>query len=139
VQILCRLAERLAVANAGVLAAGPSQLEGGAHPTALHLCRAADGAGARLHATRAPTEVYHVHPVDGSAHCILSATDARTLCELGWGERHPLSGRFGLAGGIPSTFVMVYAPRSEEDLVVHEMCARAAAAYALGGERDVKA
>lgn len=58
-------------------------------------------------------EVGHVHPSDGSMHMILSASDAATVIERGWGERH------GLAGShldLPLTYMMIYAPRDQSEL-----------------------
>lgn len=42
-------------------------------------------------------------------------TDAATLIEKGWAERHPLS---GVHGFLPWGFVFVYAPRDIGELAV---------------------
>ena len=46
-------------------------------------------------------------------HMVLSPTDATAILEKGWGERHGLS---GIKLGIPDTYLLIYAPRSEEEL-----------------------
>ena len=62
---------------------------------------------------------------------MLSAADAKVVLEKGWGERHGLSGR---GVGVPLGYVMVFAPRSVEEVEeVIGMVARAAARYGLEG------
>ena len=72
-------------------------------------------------------EIAHIHPSDHSMHMILSATDAAAAMQMGWAQRHGLA---GLAVGLPDTYVMVYAPRNEQDLRVVEELLKAAIAYA---------
>ena len=72
-------------------------------------------------------EIAHIHPSDHSMHMILSATDAAAAMQMGWAQRHGLA---GLAAGLPETYVMVYAPRDEQDLGVIEELLKAAIAYA---------
>lgn len=113
------------------------------HPDRLHLATskferrgqaafvsADDSRGARPHGTRG--EIGHVHESDGSLHLILSPADARTVIEQGWGERHPLCG--APVVGLPPTYVLIYAPRDEQELeIVAELLRRAARfAGALG-------
>ena len=79
--------------------------------------------------------MFHVHcGAEGSCHAVLSAADAKVVLEKGWGERHGLSGR---GVGVPLGYVMVFAPRSVEEVEVIGMVARAAARYGLEGG-DVK-
>ncbi|KAL6856553.1 hypothetical protein J3F83DRAFT_751965 [Trichoderma novae-zelandiae] len=59
-------------------------------------------------------EFVHVHP-EASSHMILSLSDAEEAMAKGWAELHPLSGVMGL---IPLPYVMVYAPRDEEEFGV---------------------
>lgn len=73
-------------------------------------------------------EVGHVHPADGSMHMILSHSDARTVVERGWGERHGLAGR---RLGLPATYTLIYAPRDERDLPIVSRILDAAIAYML--------
>ncbi len=58
-------------------------------------------------------EIAHIHPSDGSMHMILATTDARKVIEAGWGERHGLA---GVALGLPWTYMMIYAPRDDDEL-----------------------
>ncbi|KAI6372244.1 hypothetical protein MCOR25_003762 [Pyricularia grisea] len=64
-------------------------------------------------------EVAHVHSSDKSLHLNLHPDDIKEVLQRGWGQRHPLG--FGSIRGwvespVPSTFVMIYAPRDETDL-----------------------
>ena len=73
------------------------------------------GAPWRRHADArvAHGEIGHVHPSDGSMHMIVSPADARIVIERGWGERHGLA---GVRLGLPSSYMMIYAPRDEADV-----------------------
>ena len=73
-------------------------------------------------------EIAHIHPSDNSMHMILSPSDAVPAIEMGWAQRHGLA---GIAVGLPVTYVMVYAPRSHDDLKVVEELLDAAIAYAV--------
>ncbi len=83
---------------------------------------------------RCRNEIVHVHGSDGSMHLTLHPADSRAVLEAGWGERHPLSrgGRFERF--VPVDFVMVYAPRDEEEV---EMVVRVilAARWFVGGKK----
>ncbi|KAA6410579.1 MAG: hypothetical protein FRX48_06001 [Lasallia pustulata] len=61
-------------------------------------------------------EVCHLHASDGSMHLTLHPSDAALVIARGWAERHPL-GEGGLFGEryVPRSFLMVYAPRIEEE------------------------
>jgi hypothetical protein len=64
-------------------------------------------------ATKNKNEIVHLHEFDGSVQLILTPKDAKTVLEKGWGER------FGLSGVVvESGYVMIYAPRDEEELEV---------------------
>ncbi|EEH17861.1 hypothetical protein PABG_00424 [Paracoccidioides brasiliensis Pb03] len=63
-------------------------------------------------------EICHSHAFDGSMHLTLHPADVKTIIEKGWGERHPLAReswwwwfRF-----VPPTFVMIYSPRTMEEV-----------------------
>ncbi len=73
-------------------------------------------------------EIAHIHPSDHSMHMILSPRDAIAAIEAGWGERHGLA---GVALDLPVNYVMVYAPRGEDDLAVIKQLLEAAIQYAL--------
>ena len=72
-------------------------------------------------------EAAHWHPIDGSMHMIFSASDAKQIIEKGWGERHGLAGvpRYTL----PDTYLMVYAPRNEQELGIIEQLLHAAVGH----------
>lgn len=60
-------------------------------------------------------EFAHLHPFpDESLHLMLPPELAARVVESGWGEPHPMA-RLGL---IPSSALMVYAPRDEHELEV---------------------
>jgi hypothetical protein len=63
-------------------------------------------------------EVCHAHPSDGSIHLTLHPKDAAIVLQQAWGERHPLSSGGWLARFVPVGFVMVYAPRDEEEVKI---------------------
>ena len=71
-------------------------------------------------------EIAHIHHIDGSMHMVLSPSDAKKVIETGWGELHPLAGRF-----IPvKTYMFIYAPRNEEDLRIVQQILNVAIQYA---------
>ena len=58
-------------------------------------------------------EFGHIHPYpDGSLHLFLPMTDAKEIVANGWGEFHPLA----FLKEIPSNFIMLYSPRSHDEL-----------------------
>ncbi len=125
----------IAAANSSFVEEAPSKLEGG-HSHALFLKESAlplqeDQQGMR---TRVPTEIYHLHYAEGSTHCTLSCADAKILIEKGWGERQCLSGR---VPGLPLNYVMMYAPRNEEEIKIHAMVVKAAVRYAVEGKEEI--
>lgn len=116
----------LVKSNPNVLEIGPSTLEG--HTEALFI-----KIEAPKHASvpKSPKEVFHTHASEGSSHGIFSAADAKTLIQKGWAERHPIAGR---AIGVPLTYLMLYAPRSETEVELYRDIAKAAAAYCSDGQ-----
>jgi len=97
-------------------------------------------------------EIAHVHPLDHSLHVILSPADSKTgasFCprvlrpkfhiklavDLGWAERHPLSGVSRFLP-LPNNYLLVYAPRDEEELDVVERILVASMGY-MTGSRSV--
>jgi hypothetical protein len=74
-------------------------------------------------------EVAHVHPADNSLHVYVSPLDAKLVMKRGWGQRFPVT---WLA---PPSWIMVYAPRNEEEVEVVREIVRAAVCFAVG--RDV--
>ena len=72
-------------------------------------------------------EFAHLHPApDHSLHAMLPRETAIDAVDAGWAEPHPVA----LLGLIPPTAVMLYAPRSEEELDVIESLVRASHAFA---------
>ncbi|KAF3480203.1 uncharacterized protein GIQ15_05550 [Arthroderma uncinatum] len=63
-------------------------------------------------------EVCHAHPIDGSIHMTLHPADVKFVIERGWGERHPLArdSWWWIFRLVPTGFVMIYAPRTLEEL-----------------------
>lgn len=107
---------------------GPSQIEGGA--PALFVTPENHTAG-HANCSRSPREVFHSHcSTEGSSHAVLSAADAKLVLDNGWGERHGISGR---ALGFPLNYVLIFAPRSTQEVKIVAMIARAAARYGLQG------
>ena len=79
-------------------------------------------------------EFAHIHPLSsggGSLHLRLSENQASEVVAEGWGEWHP----FALDGTIPN-LLMVYAPRTDDDLGVVKTIIEAAVEYATSGLDD---
>ncbi|KAL4934720.1 uncharacterized protein BDV17DRAFT_250018 [Aspergillus undulatus] len=81
-------------------------------------------------------EVCHSHPSDGSLHLTLHPADIKIVLERGWAQRHPLATDNWWWGprSVPRGFVMVYAPRNEEELKVVVEIIKAAAWWVGGKE-----
>ncbi|KAF1831944.1 hypothetical protein BDW02DRAFT_641114 [Decorospora gaudefroyi] len=75
-------------------------------------------------------EVAHVHPAENSLHVYVSPLDAKLVMKRGWGLRFPVT---WLA---PPSWIMVYAPRNEEEVEVVREIVRAAVCYAVGLDVD---
>ncbi|KAJ7158863.1 hypothetical protein C8R46DRAFT_1110605 [Mycena filopes] len=86
-------------------------------------------------AVQALREIAHVHPADHSLHVVLSPADSKTAIDLGWAERHPLSGVSRILP-LPNNYLLVYAPRDEEELDVVERIIVASIGY-MTGSRSV--
>lgn len=85
--------------------------------------------GAVLLPPRLDAEFAHVH-TDGSLHLALSLEDQRELVAKGWGERHPLHS--------PTiNVVMLYGPRTDEELQVAKTVIKASYRYATGVDLPV--
>ncbi|KAF2002776.1 hypothetical protein P154DRAFT_122633 [Amniculicola lignicola CBS 123094] len=63
-------------------------------------------------------EICHAHPSDGSMHTSLHPADAKLVIEMGWGERHPLAKGGWFRRFVPREFMLVYAPRKEEEVEI---------------------
>ncbi|KAL1747409.1 hypothetical protein HDZ31DRAFT_61324 [Schizophyllum fasciatum] len=74
-------------------------------------------------------EIGHAHPqMDCSFHAVLAPQDCKEVIAKGWGERHPLSGRFGEKDS-PINFLFLYAPRTEQELETVTRIMEAALGY----------
>ena len=119
-------------ANSSVLQLKPSALEG-IGTQAIWL---APHITPPTYMNRLSGEVCHVHSeAEGSSHMTLSLTDAELATSKGWAERHMMSGVFGL---FPLTYVMVYAPRSEDEFEIWEKMVTASVKFVCAGVADVK-
>ncbi|KAF2465620.1 uncharacterized protein BDR25DRAFT_295261 [Lindgomyces ingoldianus] len=103
---------------------GPSKTEGGTGP-AIYVQPSCPTINPVAH--KIFYEVAHVHPAENSLHVYVSPRDARTVVQAGWGQRFPVT---WLA---PPSWIMVYAPRNEEEVEVVEKIVKAAAMFAVGG------
>ncbi|GAB7339002.1 hypothetical protein MBLNU457_5668t3 [Dothideomycetes sp. NU457] len=79
-------------------------------------------------------EVCHAHPSDGSMHLTLHPADAKMAIECGWAERHPLAKGGWMERFVPSGFLLVYAPRAEDEIKPIMEIVRAAAWWVAGHE-----
>lgn len=61
-------------------------------------------------------EVCHVHHSDRSFHMNMHPSDAAVVIEKGWGQRHPLACGGWVGRYVPKEFLMVYAPRNDEEV-----------------------
>lgn len=61
-------------------------------------------------------EVCHVHDSDRSFHMSLHPSDAAVVIEKGWGQRHPLAPGGWTGRYVPKEFLMIYAPRNQEEV-----------------------
>ncbi|KAL7815997.1 hypothetical protein V8C44DRAFT_323638 [Trichoderma aethiopicum] len=112
-ELASRRPETLAIKGSGLEAKDNSALWLVGTPLPKYLAKSTKG------------EIVHVHP-EASSHMILSLSDAEEAMAKGWAEFHPLS---GVMGFIPLSYVMVYAPRDEEEFGVWERFVDAAVAF----------
>lgn len=92
---------------------------------ALHL---ADDVTVTPGTTMIGREFAHLHPrYDGSLHLVLPEAVMAAVVAAGWAEPHPIARR----GLIPSTTVMVYGPRDDDELAVVWRCVQAAHRHAV--------
>ncbi|KAF2130379.1 hypothetical protein P153DRAFT_395800 [Dothidotthia symphoricarpi CBS 119687] len=105
--------------------AAPSKAEGDAGE-AIYVRQ--DVEGMNPDARKTFYEVAHVHPSGNSLHVYVSPADARLVMERRWGERFPVG---WLA--LPS-WMMLYAPRNEDEVSVVREIVRAGVCFAVGRE-----
>lgn len=63
-------------------------------------------------------EVVHLHTSEKSMHLNLHPDDIKEMLEKGWGQRHPMAWTGWVYTPVPTTFVMIYAPRGRLRSVV---------------------
>ncbi|KAK8122171.1 hypothetical protein PG984_010841 [Apiospora sp. TS-2023a] len=126
----------VATDNASLLRHEPSMLEGRTH-NALWLAPDEDvsDGGIPLMLRRTKGEFLHPHR-EGSSHGIFSLTDAARLIELGWAERHPLTG-IETKFGMPWSYVLIYAPRNGEELAIWKNIIMAAVHFVAAASKRV--
>jgi hypothetical protein len=96
-------------------------------PGARALVLAPDEASGPPEAFLIAREFAHLHPApDHSLHAMLPTELVTEAVAAGWAEPHPVA----LRGLIPSTAVMLYAPRDEAELEVIEGLVRSSHAFA---------
>lgn len=87
-------------------------------------------------------ELAHVHETgDHSLHVVLSPADAKKVIDAGWGQRHALAGWRPLGGklekiiDLPSTYLIIYTPRTAEEInIVLEIVRAAIRHMSMGAE-----
>ncbi|ORY57148.1 phospholipase/carboxylesterase [Pseudomassariella vexata] len=114
--------------NADFLQLKPSGLENASQQAAF----LADGFAIPGHMKGTRGEFLHPHE-EGSSHVVLGLSDSARLIELGWAERHKLSGVI-----IPWGYVLVYAPRNAEELGVWKSIVIASAKFVAAGGPKVR-
>ncbi|KAF3017414.1 hypothetical protein E8E14_005029 [Neopestalotiopsis sp. 37M] len=83
-------------------------------------------------------EICHVHSSDHSMHMNLHPDDVREVLAKGWGQRHPLAwkGRW-LQMPVPRQFVMVYAPRTMDEVRIVCRIIEAAGWWVMAKEQTI--
>jgi hypothetical protein len=85
------------------------------------------------------TEFAHVHgKQDGSLHLVLSEADAALVLERGWGELHLMAGQRLRDLSLPNGLIMIYAPRTMDEIVTVLRIVRASWAYAKGDQEPLE-
>ncbi|KAH7022844.1 hypothetical protein EDB80DRAFT_22163 [Ilyonectria destructans] len=83
-------------------------------------------------------EICHVHDSDHSMHMCLHPDDIKQVLDKGWGQRHPLAWRSRLLKSpVSADFVMIYAPRDDQELQVVCNIIQAAIWYTLAEEVEM--
>ncbi|PHH72807.1 hypothetical protein CDD82_5794 [Ophiocordyceps australis] len=85
-------------------------------------------------------EICHVHDSDHSLHMCLHPDDIAEVLRKGWGQRHPLARkRWFPQMPVSPDFVMIYAPRNQQELEVTYRVIEAAIWYTLAERVDLDA
>lgn len=118
----------LLIQNTGLLVTKPSKLEGVGTP-AVFLDTTSSGTTELPRFMRGlKGELTHVHP-ECSSHITLSMADAEEVLRKGWAERHRLSG----VGPLPWSYMLIYAPRNDEEFGVWKIIVKAGLNFVCTG------
>ncbi|CAK7206391.1 hypothetical protein SEUCBS139899_009183 [Sporothrix eucalyptigena] len=82
-------------------------------------------------------EIFHIHDSEKSMHMSLHPDDIKEVLDKGWGQRHPLAFKGWVKAPLPTTFVMIYAPRDESDLAIIARIVEAAIWYTMAEKVDL--
>ncbi|KAG4028344.1 hypothetical protein MFRU_022g00640 [Monilinia fructicola] len=90
-----------------------------------------------LPAMKTKREIAHIHTegknIDYSMHAVLSPRDCKEIIEKGWGERMSLAGKLKM----PAEYLMIYTPRSEEEVQIVRDILEAAIGFMTGATRPL--
>lgn len=124
--------DSLLIHNTGILVLKPSNLEGVGTP-AVFLDTSSGTTELPGFMRGLKGEIAHIHP-ECSSHVTLSMADAEEVVRKGWAERHRLSG----VGPIPWSYVLIYAPRDDEEFEVWKDIMKAGLKFVCtGAGRDL--
>ena len=76
-------------------------------------------------------ELFHIHPVDKSLHCMLDPSDSKLLISRGWAEWFGLAGKVGQGKGT----ILFYAPRNDDERNVLQKVWEASIRFVEGQEK----
>lgn len=119
--------DSLLIQNTGILVLKPSNLEGVGTP-AVFLDTTSGTTELPGFMRGLKGETAHVHP-ECSSHITLSMADAEEAVRKGWAERHRLSG----VGPMPWSYVLIYAPRDDEEFEVWKKVMEAGLKFVCAG------
>ncbi|KAJ8100239.1 hypothetical protein POJ06DRAFT_100213 [Lipomyces tetrasporus] len=128
----------VATNNSKLVKLAPSRLE--RHTDAMWLTDAIPLSSRIQEAVQTVGEVSHIHGTsDHSVHVVLCPEDAKEVIDAGWGQRNGFSGWKPVATltrgniNLPATYILVYAPRNQEEIEVVMELVRASLRYMSGG------
>lgn len=103
-------------------------------PGSQAMCLAPDKMCNQCSAFMVENEFAHFHPIpDGSMHLGLPLNDANYVIQQGWGELHPVA----KMGYLTHNFIMVYAPRNEEESEILKKIILRSYQFATGNLNDL--
>lgn len=124
--------DSLLINNTGILITKPSKLEGVGTP-AVFLDTSSGTTELPRFISGLKGETAHIHP-ECSSHITLSMADAEEVVRKGWAERHRLSG----VGPMPWSYVLIYAPRDDDEFEVWKGIMKAGLRFVCtGAGRDL--